>query len=40
MLVDMEHEMQVIKKNIKVAKDRQKSYENRKRLFKVFQVGE
>lgn len=40
MLEDMEHEMHVIKKNIKVAQDRQKSYANQNRLFKEFQFGE
>ncbi|WP_457825587.1 hypothetical protein, partial [Staphylococcus aureus] len=40
MLVEMEQEMQVIKKNIKVTQDRQKIYANQNRLFKEFQVGE
>ena len=39
MLADMEQEMQVIKKNLKVAHDRQKSYADRNRLFKKFQLG-
>ena len=32
--------MQVIKKNLKATHDRQKSYADRNRLFKEFQVGE
>ena len=32
--------MQVIKKNLKVAQDRQKSYVDQHRVFKEFQVGE
>jgi len=40
MLAGMEQEMQVIKKNIKAARDRQKNYANQNRLFKEFQVGE
>ena len=41
MLVDMEQEMQVvIKKNLKESQDRLKSYADRNKLFKEFQVGE
>lgn len=40
MLVEMEKEMQVIKKNLKVVQDRQKSYVDQNKLFKEFQVGE
>eukprot|EP00253_Pinus_taeda_P030645 PITA_30645 len=40
MLANMEQEMQVIKKNIKTAQNRHKSYVDRNRLFKEFQVGE
>ena len=40
MLVDMEHEMQVIKKNLKVVQDRQKTCVDKNRLFKELQVGE
>lgn len=40
MLVDMEQEMQVIKKNLKETQDRHKSYVDRNRLFKEFQVWE
>eukprot|EP00253_Pinus_taeda_P034815 PITA_34815 len=40
MLVEMEKEMQVIKKNLKLTKDRQKSYADEYRVFKEFQVGE
>ena len=40
MLADMEKEMKVIKKNLKVAHDRQKSYADRNRLFKEFQARE
>jgi len=40
MLVDMEYEMRVIKKNLKVAHDRKKIYANRNMSFKEFQVGE
>ena len=36
MLVDMEQEMQVIKKNLKEAKDRQKSYVDQHILLKEF----
>lgn len=32
--------MQVIKKNLKETQDRKKSYADRNRLFKEFQVGE
>ena len=39
MLVEMEHEKQVIKKNLKAAQDRQKIYVDHNRLFKEFQVG-
>ena len=38
MLADMEHEMQMIKNNLKVAQDRQKSYAYKSWLFE-FQVG-
>ena len=40
MLVDMEQEMQVIKRNLKVVQDNQKSYADRNKLFNEFQVGE
>ena len=40
MLAEMDHEMQVIKKNIKVTQDKYKSYANQHRAFKVFQFGE
>ena len=40
MLADMEQKMQVIKKNLKAAHDRHKSYADGSRLFKEFQVGE
>ena len=40
MLAKMEQEMQVIKKNIKVSQDIQKSYANHHKAFKEFQVGE
>jgi len=39
MLADMEREMQVIKKNVKATQDRQKSYVDRNKLSKEFQVG-
>ena len=38
MLYDMEHEMQVIKTNLKATWDKQNSYAYRNRLFKEFQV--
>eukprot|EP00253_Pinus_taeda_P003864 PITA_03864 len=37
---DIEQEMKVIKKNLKAAQDRQKSYADQHRVFKEFQVGE
>lgn len=40
MLVEMEQEMYVIKKNLKVAQDRKKSFVDQHRVFKEFQVGE
>lgn len=40
MLANMEKEIHVIKKNLKAAQDRQKSYENQHRAFKEFQVRE
>ena len=40
MLAEMELEMQVIKMNLKEAKDMKKSYVNQHRAFKEFQVGE
>ena len=40
MLTYMEHEMKVIKKNLKVAQDMHKSYADEHRKFKEFQVGE
>lgn len=40
MLMDMEQEMLVIKKNLKETQDRQKSYVDKHRVFKEFQVGE
>ena len=40
MLADMEHEMHVIKRNLKATHDMQKSYADRNKLFKEFQVGE
>ena len=40
MLADMEQEMQVIKKNLKEAQDRLKSYANRNKFFKELQVEE
>ena len=40
MLAEMEYKMQVIKNNLKEAKDMQKSYENQHRLFKDFRVRE
>ena len=40
MLAEMEQEMQVIKKNFKVAQDRKKSYAYQNRMFKEYQVGE
>ena len=40
MLADMEQEMKVIKTNLMVAQDRQKSYVNSNRLFNEFQAGE
>jgi len=39
-LADMEHEMQVINKNIKSTQDSQSSYVDKNRLLKEFQVGE
>jgi len=36
MLVDIEQEMQVIKKNLKAAQDMQKSHVDQNRLFKEF----
>jgi len=36
MLAEMEHEMQVIKKNLEVSQDMHKSYADRNRLFKEF----
>eukprot|EP00253_Pinus_taeda_P023775 PITA_23775 len=38
MLADMEHEMQVIKNNLKAAHDRKTIYSDRNMLFKEFQV--
>jgi len=38
--VDMEQEMEVIKKNINATRDRQKSYANRNILFKEFYIRE
>jgi len=40
MLAYMEQEMQIIKKNLKVSHDRQKSYADQHKVFKEFQVGE
>jgi len=40
MLANMELEMQAIRKNLKAAQDRHKSYANRNKLFKEFQVWE
>jgi len=40
MFADMEHDMQVIKKNLKATQDRQMSYIDRNMIFKEFQVGE
>lgn len=40
MLEEMEHEMQVIKKNMNTAWDIQKICADRKRLLKEFQVGD
>lgn len=40
MLVDMEQEMQIIKKNVEATQDKQKIYEDQHRVFKEFQVGE
>jgi len=40
MLVEMEQEMQVTKKNLKAAQDKHKSYVDHHRSFKEFQVGE
>ncbi len=34
MLAEMEHEMQVIKRNLKLVQDQSKSYENQHRAFK------
>jgi len=39
MLEYMERGMQVIKKNLKLARDRQKNYADQNRLFKEFHVG-
>ena len=39
MLTEMEQEMQVIKKNMNEAQDRQNKYANRNKLFKEFEVG-
>ena len=39
MLAKMEQEMQVIKRNLKVAQDMKKSYVDQHRAFKEFQVG-
>jgi len=39
-LVYMEHEMKVIKKNLKVEQDRKKHYSNQHREFKEIKVGE
>ena len=36
MLADMEHEMQVINKNLNVAQDTQKSYADHHKAFKEF----
>lgn len=36
MLIDMEQEMKVIKRNLKTVQDRQKSYADRNKLFKDF----
>ena len=40
MFAEMEHEMQVIKKNIKATQDRKKSYANQHKAFKEFHVRE
>ena len=40
MLAEMEHEMKVIKQNLKVAQDRHSNYVDHHREFKEFQVGE
>jgi len=40
MLMDMEQEMQVIKKNLKATHDRKKSYADQNMLFSEFLVGE
>jgi len=40
MFSEMEHEMQVIKKNMKTKHDRQKRCADYNRMFKEFQVGE
>jgi len=40
MLVYMEQEMQVIKKNLKATEDRQNIYVDQHRVFKEIQVGE
>lgn len=38
MLAEMEHEMQVIKKNLKIAHDSHESYADQNMFFKEFQV--
>lgn len=40
MLAEMEQEMKVIKKNLKVAQDRKKSYADQHRVFKEFYFRE
>jgi len=40
MLADMEQEIQVVKRNLKTAQDRQKSNMDQHRVFKKFWVGE
>lgn len=40
MLVKMEQEMKVIKRNLKATHDNKKNYVNKHRSFKEFQVGE
>ena len=40
MVVDMEQEMQVIKKNLEASQDRKKNYANQHKEFNEFQVGE
>lgn len=40
MLKEMEQQMQIMRKNLKVAQDRKKNYVDEHRVHKHFQVGE